>query len=107
MPLLQSVLIIWAILGIVCGVLAIIPFLFWDLTEKKQLEMARDIKIRGYKEAFESGTLEQDNVEEAISLGVLTKEQAIEIGLVSKDAEDAFASEEVTTDTYSVDTNKE
>lgn len=103
----QSVLIIWAILGIVCGVLAIIPFLFWDLTEKKQLEMARDIKIRGYKEAFESGTLEQDNVEEAISLGVLTKEQAIEIGLVSKDAEDAFASEEVTTDTYSVDTNKE
>ena len=69
--------------------------------------VARDIKIRGYKEAFESGTLEQDNVEEAISLGVLTKEQAIEIGLVSKDAEDAFASEEVTTDTYSVDTNKE
>ena len=103
----QSVLIIWAILGIVCGVLAIIPFLFWDLTEKKQLEMAKDIKIRGYKEAFESGTLEQDNVEEAISLGVLTVEQAIEIGLVIKDAEDAFASEEVTTDTYSVDTNKE
>ncbi|MDE7348776.1 MAG: hypothetical protein K2N53_03860, partial [Clostridia bacterium] len=76
----QSVLIIWGILSIVCGVLAILPFLFWNLTEKKQLEMAKDIKIRGYKEQLESNTLAQENVIEAVGLGVLTAEQALEMG---------------------------
>ena len=105
----RSVLIIWGILSIVCGVLAIIPFLFWDLTEKKQLEMARDIKIRGYKEAMESGSLEQENIAEAVALGVLTGEQAREMGFVfdepkteeelSKDGEGLLSEDEVTTDT--------
>ncbi len=104
----RSVLIIWGILSIVCGVLAIIPFLFWDLTEKKQLEMARDIKIRGYKEAMESGSLEQENIAEAVALGVLTGEQAREMGFVfdepkteeelSKDGEGLLSEDEVTTD---------
>ncbi|MDE6210696.1 MAG: MFS transporter [Clostridia bacterium] len=78
----QSVLIIWGILSIVCGVLAILPFLFWNLNEKKQLEMAKDIKIRGYKEQLESNTLAQENILEAVSLGVLTEEQALEMGFV-------------------------
>ncbi|MDE5911964.1 MAG: MFS transporter, partial [Clostridia bacterium] len=78
----QSVLIIWGILSIVCGVLAILPFLFWNLNEKKQLEMAKDIKIRGYKEQLESNTLAQENILEAVSLGVLTEEQAVEMGFV-------------------------
>ena len=76
----QSVLIIWGILSIVCGILAIIPFLFWNLNEKKQLEMAKDIKIRGYKEQLEANTLTQDDIAEVVALGVLTQEQALEMG---------------------------
>ena len=104
----RSVLIIWSILGIICGVLASLPFIFWDLTEKKQLEMAKEIKIRGYKEQIESNSLDAENVEEAINLGVLTREQAIEMGFEVKEASDTatqeadeqeqIAKEEVTTD---------
>lgn len=106
----QKVLIIWAILSIACGVLAIIPFLFWDLTEKKQLEMAKDIKLRGYKEQLESNTLAQENIAEAVALGVLTREQAIEMGFVLEEAyetentpqeqnvEETLTVDEVTTD---------
>lgn len=107
----QKVLIIWSILSIVCGVLAIIPFLFWDLTEKKQLEMAKDIKIRGYKEDLESGTLKQENVAEAVLLGVLTRQQALESGFVLEDesvkdeaqsdnVEAMLSTDEVTTDAF-------
>lgn len=91
----QSVLIIWGILSIACGVLATIPFLFWDLTEKKQLEMTRDIKIRGYKEAMESGTLEQENVAEAIELGVLTAEQATQMGFAVEALQQSAVGESV------------
>lgn len=106
----QSVLIIWAILSIACGILAIIPFLFWDLTEKKQLEMAKEIKIRGYKEQLESNTLEQENIAEAVELGVLTREQAIEKGFAlqessikDKTAEEASPEEKLTTDEVTTD----
>ncbi|MDE5616369.1 MAG: MFS transporter [Clostridia bacterium] len=76
---LKSVFIFWGILGIVCGILAIIPFLFWDLSEEKQLAMAKDIKIRSYKEKLADNSLVQEDVKEAIALGVLTEEQAIEM----------------------------
>ncbi len=91
----QSVLIIWGILSIACGVLATIPFLFWDLTEKKQLEMTRDIKIRGFKEAMDSGTLEQENVAEAIELGVLTAEQATQMGFAVEALQQSAVGESV------------
>ncbi|MDE7336751.1 MAG: MFS transporter, partial [Clostridia bacterium] len=57
---LKSVFIFWGILGIVCGILAIIPFLFWDLSEEKQLAMAKDIKIRSYKEKLADNSLVQE-----------------------------------------------
>ena len=108
----QSVLIIWGILGIVCGVLAIIPFLFWDLTEKKQLEMAKDIKIRGYKEQLEANALAQEDIAEAVALGVLNEEQAIEMGFIlenfgtekmspADNAEEQMTVDEATTDEVS------
>lgn len=76
----RSVFIIWGILGIVCGILAMIPFFFWNLTEKKQLEMAKDMKIKAYTNDLQAGELEEENVKEAIELGVLTREQALEMG---------------------------
>ncbi len=78
----RSVLIIWGILGIICGLLAIIPFLFWDLTEKKQLEMARDIKVRSYTEKLKENALVQEDISEAVALGVLTAAQAVEMGFI-------------------------
>lgn len=76
----RNVFIIWAVMGIVCGIMAMIPFFFWDLTEKRQLEMAKDLRRRAYASDYEEGTLSQDNVMEAIELGVLTREQAVESG---------------------------
>ena len=106
----RSVLIIWSILGIICGVLASLPFIFWDLTEKKQLEMAKEIKIRGYKEQLESNSLQQENIEEAVALGVLTKEQAVEMGFVMQETADAETAtqetseqEQLTTDEVTTD----
>lgn len=79
----RSAFIIWCVLGIVCGVLAMIPFFFWNLTEKKQLEMARDLKIKAYTNDLEKGELDEENVKEAVELGVLTREQALEMGFAS------------------------
>ncbi|MDE6189872.1 MAG: MFS transporter, partial [Clostridia bacterium] len=110
---LRKVFIFWGVAGIVCGVLAIIPFLFWDLSEAKQLAMARDIKIRSLNEKLEDNSLEQDDIKEAITLGVLTADRAIAMGfevevepqsadetLTATEAAIAneFAGEEVTTD---------
>ncbi len=101
----QSVLIIWGILSIVCGILAIIPFLFWNLNEKKQLEMAKDIKIRGYKEQLEANTLTQDDIAEVVALGVLTQEQALEMGFVfeEKSGEQSAVFETTEQDQLTVD----
>ena len=75
--------------------------------------MARDIRIRGLKEKLDDNALEQDDIKEAVALGVLTAEQAVEMGFdvsVEENAEEtvipqdgdalAFetAGEEVTTD---------
>ena len=79
----RSSFIIWCVLGIVCGVLAMIPFFFWNLTEKKQLEMARELKIKAYTNDLEKGELDEENVKEAVELGVLTREQALEMGFAS------------------------
>lgn len=79
----RSAFIIWGVLGIVCGILAMIPFFFWNLTEKKQLEMAKDLKIKAYTNDLETGELDEENVNEAIELGVLTREQALEMGFTS------------------------
>ena len=58
---------------------------------------------------MESGLLEQENIAEAVALGVLTGEQAREMGFVfddpkteeelSKDGEGLLSEDEVTTDT--------
>ena len=109
---LKNVFIFWGVLGIVCGILAIVPFLFWDLSESKQLAMARDIRIRGLKEKLEDNALEQEDIKEAVALGVLTAQQAVEMGFEVEIAENAetivpqdgetlafeTAGEEVTTD---------
>ncbi|MDE5548931.1 MAG: MFS transporter [Clostridia bacterium] len=88
---LKNVMIFWSISSIVFGIISLIPFFFWDLSEEKQLAMTRDIKIRGLKEKLEDNTLAQEDVNDAVQLGVLTAEQVVEMGF-------EFASEEVTTD---------
>lgn len=85
--IMRKVFLFWSVLGIVCGALAMIPIFFWDLSEKKQLEMARDLKFRAYKQDLEEGMLEQENVAEAIELGVLTAEEAREKGFVVEEKE--------------------
>ncbi|MDE6614801.1 MAG: MFS transporter, partial [Clostridia bacterium] len=50
---LKNVMIFWSISSIVFGIISLIPFFFWDLSEEKQLAMTRDIKIRGLKEKLE------------------------------------------------------
>ena len=76
----RKVFIMWAILGVACGALAMIPFFFWDLTEKRQLEMTREIKIRAMQSKIEENEFTQDDVKEALELGVLTKEQITDMG---------------------------
>lgn len=105
---LRKVFIFWGILGIVCGILAIIPFLFWDLSEEKQLAMAKDIKVRGLKEKLNENSLKQEDVQDAVELGVLTLEQAAEMGFAVDFAEagpdaadntlDGLVKDEITTD---------
>ena len=95
---LKKVFIFWGILGIVCGILAIIPFLFWDLSEEKQLAMAKDIKTRSLREKLDDGALEQEDIKEAVSLGVLSEQEAVDMGF-------EFAQEEVTTDELSEEEN--
>ena len=87
----HNVFIIWAVMGIVCGVLAIIPFLFWDLDEEKQLQMAKEIKIRTYQEEIESGGLDPSHVEEAVALGIITADEATRIAGGGAAAEAAAA----------------
>ena len=40
----RNVFVIWSVMGVACGILAMIPFFFWNLTEEKQLAMARELK---------------------------------------------------------------
>ena len=94
---LKKVFIFWGILGIVCGVLAIVPFLFWDLSEEKQLAMAKDIKKRSLQEKFDENSLEQEDIKEAISLGILTEARAMEMGFeVSVEEGSSIAANEET-----------
>lgn len=90
----KKVFIMWAVMGVGCGLLAMIPFFFWDLTEAKQLQMAKELKIRTLKSDLADNSLEQDQIEDAIELGVITKEEAIALGFSVK--EDDVASDEVT-----------
>lgn len=81
----RNVFIMWAVMGIGCGLLAMIPFFFWDLTEAKQLQMAKELKIRTLKSDLADNSLEQDQIEDAIELGVITKEEAIALGFSVKE----------------------
>ena len=67
-------------MGVICGVLAMIPFFFWDLTEKKQLDIAQDLKKRALVADIENGDLEQTQVADALALGLLTEERVLEMG---------------------------
>ena len=75
----RNVFIIWAVMGVICGVLAMIPFFFWDLTEKKQLDIAQDLKKRALVADIENGDLEQTQAD-ALALGLLTEERVLEMG---------------------------
>ena len=81
----RKVFIIWAIMGIACGVLAMIPYFFWDLTEKKQLQISQDLKKRALQSDLDAGDLAQDQVAEAIALGILTSEAAMDMGFSLED----------------------
>lgn len=83
----RSVFILWAVLGVACGILAMIPFLFWDLTEKRQLEMTNEIKMRAIQNKLDENKFTQEDVKEAIELGVLTAEQVEAMGLIAESNE--------------------
>ena len=77
---LRYVLIIWGTLGTICGLLAMIPFFFWDLTEKKQFEMTKELRRRALTQDIADNLLEENDVNEALELGLLTREAAIAMG---------------------------
>lgn len=83
----RSVFILWAVLGVACGILAMIPFLFWDLTEKRQLEMTNEIKMRAIQNKLDENKFTQEDVKEAMELGVLTAEQVEAMGLIAESNE--------------------
>lgn len=85
--IMRNVFIMWAILGIVCGILAMIPFLFWDLTEKRQLEMTKEIKMRAIQNKLDENKFNQEDVKEAMELGMVTTEQITAMGLIVKSEE--------------------
>ncbi len=85
----RNVFIMWSVLGVVCGILAMIPFLFWDLTEKRQLEMTNEIKMRAIQNKLNENKLTQEDVKEAMELGVLTAEQITSLGLIAENKEPA------------------
>ncbi len=89
----RNVFIMWAVLGVGCGVLAMIPFFFWDLTEKKQLEMARELKIRAMQNKLEDNEFTQDDVKEAMELGVVTAGQVSDMGLIPSAENDSDVAE--------------
>ena len=85
--IMQKVFIMWAILGVVCGILAMIPFFFWDLTEKRQLEMTKEIKMRAIQNKLDENKFTQEDVKEAMELGMVTAEQVKEMGLIVENEE--------------------
>lgn len=102
---LKNVMLFWSISSIVFGIISLIPFLFWDLSEEKQLAMTREIKIRGLKEKLEDNTFAQENVKDALELGILTEEQVIDMGFLAKDevTTDEVPADEVASDTVVAD----
>ena len=99
----QKVFIMWAILGVVCGILAMIPFLFWNLTEKRQLEMTKEIKMRAIQNKLDENKFAQEDVKDAMELGIVTAEQVKAMGLVveSETAAPVEELEEVAADSVS------
>ena len=89
----RNVFVIWSVMGVACGILAMIPFFFWNLTEEKQLAMARELKIRAYKEEIENGELDPSQIGEAVELGVISAERAAEMGYLGDEAAAAVTSE--------------
>lgn len=89
----RNVFILWAVLGVACGALAMIPFFFWDLTEKRQLEMARELKIRAMQNKLEDNEFTQDDVKEAMELGVVTAGQVSDMGLIPSAENDSDVAE--------------
>ena len=99
----QKVFIMWAILGVVCGIFAMIPFLFWNLTEKRQLEMTKEIKMRAIQNKLDENKFAQEDVKDAMELGIVTAEQVKAMGLVveSETAAPVEELEEVAADSVS------
>lgn len=85
----RNVFIMWAVLGVICGILAIIPFLFWDLTEKRQLEMTKELKIRALQNKIQEKDLSREDAEQALELGIVTENQLAELGFAAVTAQDA------------------
>ncbi len=85
----RNVFIMWAVLGVICGILAIIPFLFWDLTEKRQLEMTKELKIRALQNKIQEKDLSREDAEQALELGIVTEDQLAELGFAAVTAQDA------------------
>ena len=85
----RNVFIMWAVLGVICGILAMIPFLFWDLTEKRQLEMTKELKIRALQNKIQEKDLSREDAEQALELGIVTEDQLAELGFAAVTAQDA------------------
>ena len=85
----RNVFIMWAVLGAISGILAMIPFLFWDLTEKRQLEMTKELKIRALQNKIQEKDLSREDAEQALELGIVTEDQLAELGFAAVTAQDA------------------
>lgn len=82
----RKVFIMWSVLGAACGALAMIPFFFWDLTEKRQLEMTKELRIRAVNNKIAEGELtSEEDIKEALELGIITAEDAREKGYVPQE----------------------
>lgn len=91
---LRNVFIVWGVLSVVTGILAMIPYFFWDLTEAKQLQYARDIRIRGLKEKLADSTLVQEDIPDAVAYGVVTLSEAEALGFSVEGIEESQNSEQ-------------
>ena len=85
----RNVFIMWAVLGAISGILAMIPFLFWDLTEKRQLEMTKELKIRALQNKIQEKDLSREDAEQALELGIVTEDQLAELGFAAVTAQNA------------------
>lgn len=76
--LLYSLLKVLIVMAGVGAIMNLIPYLFYDFTEKKQKSVVRVLKVRALFEDFKNGALKDEALVEAIDIVNYAKEMAVE-----------------------------